>query len=391
MLERTGKQVKMDGTKDVVRLQTERLSIEQIVNLVTAPNCGAISTFIGITRDNFEEKKVIKLEYEAYEPMALKELQNVCSKVRSQWDVERIAIFHRLGVVPVTEASVVIAISSPHRQESLQATQLAIDMLKSSVPIWKKEIYDTNESEWKQNKECSWSTREESHATSESIETPLSAVTDQETGDNQENEQKESSDVEIDPNLVQIQASAEELNRRIEAFITRKREQMNIVNVQEFCCHRARVDEEQEESSCARVDAILIRRKDSKSHVKVHRVLNPWGPNTVDTSMLPNISKTHSDESSPGNYPPVLDERFMTSENQIGIKGPVPKDVYQRLKRIEDRILYLESLSPEYRHFWEDPEKSSQNTYRPVRKRTFSTAELDSKLHELENKYAKRV
>ncbi|XP_020708294.1 molybdopterin synthase catalytic subunit-like isoform X5 [Athalia rosae] len=73
-------EVKMDGTKDVVRLQTERLSIEQIVNLVTAPNCGAISTFIGITRDNFEEKKVIKLEYEAYEPMALKELQNVCSK-----------------------------------------------------------------------------------------------------------------------------------------------------------------------------------------------------------------------------------------------------------------------------------------------------------------------
>lgn len=102
--------------------------------------------------------QVIKLEYEAYEPMAMKELRNVCSKVRSQWDVERIAIYHRLGTVPVAEASVVIAISSPHRRESLEATQFAIETLKRTVPIWKKEIYDTKESQWKENKECSWST-----------------------------------------------------------------------------------------------------------------------------------------------------------------------------------------------------------------------------------------
>lgn len=98
----------------------------------------------------------MKLEYEAYEPMAVKEMQAVCNEVRKQWNVEKIAIYHRLGEVPVTEASIVIAISSPHRQESLQAVQFAIDAVKTSVPIWKKEIYENGEPEWKENKECYW-------------------------------------------------------------------------------------------------------------------------------------------------------------------------------------------------------------------------------------------
>ena len=89
--------------------------------------------------------------------MAIKEMKNLCAKVRSQWEVDRIAIFHRLGEVPVSEASVVIAISSAHRKESLEAVSNAIDMLKASVPIWKKEIYAKEEAKWKENKECSWS------------------------------------------------------------------------------------------------------------------------------------------------------------------------------------------------------------------------------------------
>lgn len=97
------------------------------------------------------------MEYEAYEPMALKEMNNICSKIRSQWKVHHIAIYHRLGEVPVSEASIVIAISSPHREESLKAVEYAINSLKASVPIWKKEVYDTQESQWKENKECAWS------------------------------------------------------------------------------------------------------------------------------------------------------------------------------------------------------------------------------------------
>ena len=88
--------------------------------------------------------------------MAMKELQAVCDKIRMQWDVERIAIYHRLGEVPTMEASIGIAISSPHRQESLQAVQYAIDAVKTSVPIWKKEIYEGHEPQWKENKECTW-------------------------------------------------------------------------------------------------------------------------------------------------------------------------------------------------------------------------------------------
>ncbi|XP_047353890.1 molybdopterin synthase catalytic subunit-like isoform X1 [Vespa velutina] len=150
-------QVNMGTGKDFVRLEQKVLNVGEIVNLIVSPKCGAISTFIGTTRDNFENKKVIKLEYEAYEPMALKEMNNICAKIRSQWNIEHIAIYHRLGEVPVTEASVVIAVSSPHRQESLRAVEYAINTLKASVPIWKKEIYDIEEPKWKENKECIWS------------------------------------------------------------------------------------------------------------------------------------------------------------------------------------------------------------------------------------------
>jgi molybdopterin synthase catalytic subunit len=95
--------------------------------------------------------------------MAKKEMNNICYEIRQRWtDVVNIAIYHRLGRVPVKEANVVIAISSPHRQTSLEALPFALDELKKMVPIWKKEFYKTNdetcqESQWKENPECTWS------------------------------------------------------------------------------------------------------------------------------------------------------------------------------------------------------------------------------------------
>lgn len=89
--------------------------------------------------------------------MALKSLDSICSEIRAKWaDVKHIAIYHRLGLVPVKEASVIIAISSPHRQDSLDATAFAIEALKKQVPIWKKEKYSTEDSMWKANAECKW-------------------------------------------------------------------------------------------------------------------------------------------------------------------------------------------------------------------------------------------
>uniref|UniRef100_A0A0K8TTC0 Molybdopterin synthase catalytic subunit n=1 Tax=Tabanus bromius TaxID=304241 RepID=A0A0K8TTC0_TABBR len=142
---------------DYTELSKEPLDIGAINTLVLHESCGAVSMFIGTTRDNFESKKVLSLEYEAYEPMAIKSMKSICSDIRSKWpDIKNIAIFHRLGLVPVKEASVIIAISSPHRESSLQAVSHAIDELKKSVPIWKKELYDDNNAEWKENKECQW-------------------------------------------------------------------------------------------------------------------------------------------------------------------------------------------------------------------------------------------
>lgn len=139
-----------------VKLLNSKLSVEEISNLVSSPSCGAISFFVGTTRDNFENKQVVQLEYEAYEPMAEKAMKKVCEDIRRKWKVEHIAIYHRLGIVPVMEASVVIAVSSPHRAESLQAVQYAIDTIKSLTPIWKKEVYASEQAEWKENKECAW-------------------------------------------------------------------------------------------------------------------------------------------------------------------------------------------------------------------------------------------
>lgn len=111
---------------------------------------------------NYEEKyritfQVVSLEYEAYEPMAIKSMAKICSEIRDKWSgVHHIAIYHRLGLVPVKEASVIIAVGSPHRQDSLEAVAHAIEALKKQVPIWKKEKYSDDGAQWKANAECDW-------------------------------------------------------------------------------------------------------------------------------------------------------------------------------------------------------------------------------------------
>ncbi|KAK3600470.1 hypothetical protein CHS0354_013030 [Potamilus streckersoni] len=134
----------------------EKIDVDKITKSVTSPSCGAITIFIGTTRDNCDGKKVVRLEYEAYRPMAMKKMSEICQQIRDKWKVEHITMVHRIGLVPVTEASIVIAISSAHRRESLEAIQYAIDTLKATVPIWKKEIYEDDTCCWKENRECCW-------------------------------------------------------------------------------------------------------------------------------------------------------------------------------------------------------------------------------------------
>eukprot|EP00199_Chlamydomonas_sp_CCMP681_P006236 CAMPEP_0119102662 /NCGR_PEP_ID=MMETSP1180-20130426/1331_1 /TAXON_ID=3052 ORGANISM="Chlamydomonas cf sp, Strain CCMP681" /NCGR_SAMPLE_ID=MMETSP1180 /ASSEMBLY_ACC=CAM_ASM_000741 /LENGTH=194 /DNA_ID=CAMNT_0007086987 /DNA_START=18 /DNA_END=605 /DNA_ORIENTATION=- len=138
--------------KSYVEVSASPLDLMGLYQRVSDPGAGAISTFIGVTRNNFGGKEVLRLEYEAYVPMALKKLQEVCEALNQRWEVIQVAVAHRIGVVSVGEASVIIAVSSAHRAASLEAVHWAIDELKAVVPIWKQEFF-TDGSEWKENAE----------------------------------------------------------------------------------------------------------------------------------------------------------------------------------------------------------------------------------------------
>ncbi|HEY6394769.1 MAG TPA: molybdenum cofactor biosynthesis protein MoaE [Candidatus Binataceae bacterium] len=109
---------------------------------VSHPAAGAIVTFAGTTRRENVGRKVLKLEYEAYEPMALSEMRTLARQAGERWKIIRIAIQHRIGVVEIGEISVAISVSAAHRGEAFQACRFAIDRLKEIVPIWKKEHFE---------------------------------------------------------------------------------------------------------------------------------------------------------------------------------------------------------------------------------------------------------
>ncbi|KAG7163736.1 Molybdopterin synthase catalytic subunit-like [Homarus americanus] len=157
------------GIMDYIKLTQDVLSVEEITGLITNPSCGAISLFVGTTRNNFQGKNVVRLEYEAYHEMAEKEMGKLIKEARNKWSLKHIALYHRLGLVPVTESSVIVAVSSEHRRESLDAVSFLIDNLKANVPIWKKEVYSDGSDDWKKNKECVWVKEEDGQDTVDKI------------------------------------------------------------------------------------------------------------------------------------------------------------------------------------------------------------------------------
>ena len=136
-----------------VRVTEDVLSVQRLCDIVGHEGAGAISTFLGTTRDNFDGKTVTRLEYEGYNPMAEQELTRVCNQAAARWELIGVAVEHRVGVVPVKESSVIIAVSSAHRTEAIKACEYIINELKATVPIWKKEFYEGEDSAWKENKE----------------------------------------------------------------------------------------------------------------------------------------------------------------------------------------------------------------------------------------------
>jgi molybdopterin synthase catalytic subunit len=123
------------------------LSLERVAAEVASDDAGAIATFVGTTRAHSRGREVIRLEYEAYEGMAEAEMERIAGELRQRHDVIAVAIHHRVGPVEIGETSVVIAVSAPHRAAAFDACRDAIDTLKQTVPLWKKELYVGGE-EW---------------------------------------------------------------------------------------------------------------------------------------------------------------------------------------------------------------------------------------------------
>ncbi len=129
------------------RVSEEPLDLRAVVGEVADPRAGAIATFTGTTRVESRGRSVLHLDYEAYEGMAEQELERIAATLCERYELCGVAIHHRVGRVDIGEPSVVIAVSAPHRGDALAACTDAIDTLKQTVPLWKKEVYVGGE-EW---------------------------------------------------------------------------------------------------------------------------------------------------------------------------------------------------------------------------------------------------
>jgi len=128
---------------DWIAVATEPLPVSDILAWASTPACGAIVSFCGTVRDNSAGRGVVSLEYEAYGEYVVERMARIAREVRCRWpSVDRIALVHRVGVLTVGEAAVVVVTAAPHRAEAFAASAFSIDTLKATVPIWKLETHD---------------------------------------------------------------------------------------------------------------------------------------------------------------------------------------------------------------------------------------------------------
>ena len=128
-----------------IKISEQPITSTEAEAFVTNEECGGIVTFVGTARKFTKNKEVVRLEFEAYEPMAIKEMTKIAQQIMEQFPAKKVAIHHRTGVVNLKEIAVVIAVACPHRKAAFEACELAIDTLKQTVPIWKKEIFEDGE------------------------------------------------------------------------------------------------------------------------------------------------------------------------------------------------------------------------------------------------------
>ncbi|KAG8359915.1 hypothetical protein FVEN_g2573 [Fusarium venenatum] len=136
-----------------VALTHDHLNAQAIMDRVRSPSAGAIVLFAGTTRDNFAGKPVKELQYTAYHPRALKSMMAIAKDVHDKHGLRGVAMIHRLGAVPIGEESILIAVSSPHRQAAWRAGEEALEECKNKVEVWKREEFEGEGGVWRANRD----------------------------------------------------------------------------------------------------------------------------------------------------------------------------------------------------------------------------------------------
>lgn len=130
---------RVEAVNDICSIVSEPIDLGALAEKVRRDASGALALFAGVVRDHHKGMRIERLEYEAYAPMAEKEIRRIIADLRKRWDLDGVAIVHRTGRLEIGETSVAIAISSAHRREALEACAHAIDRVKDTLPVWKKE------------------------------------------------------------------------------------------------------------------------------------------------------------------------------------------------------------------------------------------------------------
>lgn len=128
-----------------IKISSTALDVNICCQSVKDSSAGGNTLFVGTVRDQTKGKRVLRLDFEAYEPMAIKEMTKIAQFIESKWQALHVAIHHRVGSLAIGEIAVIIAIATPHRKAAFEACEYAIDTLKETVPIWKKEIFEDGE------------------------------------------------------------------------------------------------------------------------------------------------------------------------------------------------------------------------------------------------------
>ncbi|MBT5875934.1 MAG: molybdenum cofactor biosynthesis protein MoaE [Candidatus Latescibacteria bacterium] len=130
------------------KVTTDVIHSDALFGHVLEDKHGAVVTFAGTVRDQTDSRRTLRLEYEAYAPMAEAKMREIGEEIREKWGIENIAMLHRVGTLEIGEISILISLAAPHRKNAFDACSYAIDRVKQVVPVWKKEIWEDGEEEW---------------------------------------------------------------------------------------------------------------------------------------------------------------------------------------------------------------------------------------------------